>query len=222
MSERARVMPRPFLAMSVALLLSTAAHARAQNSDEASRDGADGLADPVGTPTTPSGYGGRQRVSFPVVRPSFAPPVSVAPPPVHQNMITTDPVAAFQGLLILRYQRALGESVSFYVGPEFLLPDVFIDGLSGGGLILGVDFHLIGPAPTGVWIGPRFEVLVLDDGADRGLGVMLGGMLGYTWQWGHFTLSVGAGSSYVRFELAGSVVSDGLIATGRTAVGYAF
>ncbi len=215
-------MPRPLLAVSIALLLSTAAHALAQSSDAAPRDGADGLTDPVGTPTTPPGYGARQRVSFPIVRPRFAPPVSVAPPSVHPNMITTDPVAALQGLLILRYQRALGESVSFYIGPEFLIPGVLVEGVSGGGLIAGLDFHLIGPAPTGVWIGPRFEVLVLDDGVDRGVGVMAGAMLGYTWQWGHFTLSLGAGSSYMHFALAGGSLVDGLIATGRTSLGYAF
>jgi len=251
----------PSLLLSCGLVLSHAANGQAQDAPEPTDEfaeefdapaeraqpdetsapaatGADALADPAGTPTTPTGYGepnGASTSTFsnttpegfaqapasPVYVPRPVPPRSVGPS-AHPNMITVDPFATIQGLVVLSYHRAISQRVSFYVGPEYLIPDVLADNLSGGGLILGLGIHLIRPAPTGLWFGPRFEVLILEDGVDRGVGILAGAMTGYTWQWGRFTLSLGAGASYVHLEINGRTVLDDVIPTGRSALGVAF
>jgi len=198
------------------------------------------LQEPSGPPIAPPGYGNPQpyaNYAAPTVYgpatatgqeiPHYVPPsgpVPIRPPPPEtlRNVITVDPIAAIQGLIILTYHRALGDRVSFYLGPEVLIPGVIVDGVKGGGVILGLGIHLLRPAPTGLWFGPRFEILFLTDGIDRGVGILAGAMAGYSWQWGHFTLSLGAGASYAHFEINGYSVLDRIIPMGRTALGFAF
>jgi len=183
------------------------------------------LESPNGPPATPSGYA--QPAGTTYTTPVFVAPARPAQPrrvaPTSlPNMLVIDPLAAAQGLLVLQYGRALSERWSFLLGPEYLIPGVLEDGVTGGGLIASVSFHLLRPAPAGLWLGPRFEFLFLRDGPDDGHGYLVGGAAGYTWQWGHFTLSLGAGASYVRFVINGHSVLNKVLPTGRSALGFAF
>lgn len=145
------------------------------------------------------------------------PDAAPAPPAEHfLNRVTLGPASLIVGALTLEYERAVGPTLSVFVGPrleysgDLVIPGVRPNGIGGS---VGLRYYRDGEAPSGFWFGPELYGMAkrpLDsdpnDRSDTVLGLL---MLGYTFVGqGGFTFSIGggAGGGYIWAKEADTLV----------------
>lgn len=164
----------------------------------------------------------------------FAKTDPVKPKPVEPELpawtITVDPLTTALGLVHIQVERALGEHVSLYVGPNFRLFNGILPNFQGDFLGFGVEMGFrwfpTRRAPFRWWVGVRGVVAHLHTHTKDGLQTSVGGyvsiLAGYTWLIARrLVLSAGAGVQYLNYRVAGMGV-EGVLPALHTNIGVAF
>ncbi len=167
---------------------------------------------------------------YPVPGYPYQPPP--LPPP---QTITVNLFSLGAGSIAADYERAVGSSVSLFVGPSFIYESATSGATTarmyGVGGDAGLRVFFGARAPEGGWFslaGGVFHSRADFGNGDRGTatGSVGAALFGYTWIWGSgFVLSLGGGLAYVDFKLQtqeSSVGLHGTLPTLRLALGYAF
>lgn len=141
-------------------------------------------------------------------------------PPARRNRFTWGPLVQLGGATALEYERAVSDSVSFFVGPRFATWGGF-----GVGGSVGTRFFFKGArAPSGFWAGPevyvdyfRSSTTVNGAVATRNDFTALAlGLVGYTaiatngWT---YSVGIGGGAGYADWRRTGMLVDEGPLST---------
>ena len=152
----------------------------------------------------------------------------------YSHTITVNPFQLLFGVLNAEYEHAFTSNMSFYIGPTIWAWNGLYsrsgENVRGFGGNVGVRFFLIGRAPEGLWLAPDFGLYAVhafnSSASTTGLGYSISGLVGYTFLFGAFDLSLGIGLEYLSDLLnSDSGVAFGgreLRVTGRTSIGFAF
>ncbi|TNE44761.1 MAG: DUF3575 domain-containing protein [Deltaproteobacteria bacterium] len=159
-----------------------------------------------------------------------AKPPQEAKPDLPAWTITVDPLTTALGLVHIQVERAFGEHVSLYVGPNFRLFNGILPNFQGDFLGFGVEVGLrwfpTKRAPFRWWVGVRGVLAHLRADTQDGLRTSIGGyvsiLAGYTWlvaRW--LVLSAGVGVQYLHYQVDGMGV-EGVLPALHTNIGVAF
>jgi|GEM_PF-1154948 len=157
----------------------------------------------------------------------LAPP-GPRPPPAPRWTIQVDPLTTALGFVHVQVERALGDSVSLYLGPSVRLFDPLSKEkgrYTGVGAEAGLRVFPWGGAPQGAWAEVRGVVARLHTSVGEGATVLggYGSVLGgYTWVLGgRWVLAAGLGAQYIHYRVAG-LGSVGFLPAAHSTVGVAF
>jgi len=135
--------------------------------------------------------------------------------------ITINPLAMIFTVFNIEFEKRVAPAVSVFFGPELVLSG----NVTAFGATAGARFFMIGEAIEGFWIAPEVGLYYASSGSASAVGYSAGGLLGYTFVWGHFVLSIGGGARYIDITAGsgGSTVSAAGVAPAlRLSIGAAF
>ncbi len=158
---------------------------------------------------------------------TLAPP-GPRPPPPPRWTIQVDPLTTALGFVHVQVERALGDSVSLYLGPSVRLFDPLskeTGRYTGVGAEAGLRVFPWGGAPQGAWAEVRGVVARLKTSEGERV-TALGGygsvLAGYTWVLrGRWVLAAGLGAQYIHYRVAG-LGSVGFLPAAHSTIGVAF
>ncbi|WP_434380388.1 hypothetical protein [Melittangium boletus] len=148
-----------------------------------------------------------------------------------RNTFTVNPLALKYAQLGMEYERALGSRLSVYLAPEFSYGQTSSTWALGLAGTVGTRLFVLGTAPSGVFFGPElsvnYQVRFADHVRTKGLGLGLGGSVGWTLVlFDRITLSAGFSAQYRSIPDLDSPEEGALrvqiVPTPRLAFGVAF